>query len=254
MKALSILTTLLAWGVGLITTAQLSAQEPSPGYGADRSGRTMVKAELLRSLLTSSYNLQAERVLSKSISLQARAEYMSKGRLDFRPLPYEYGITDPKGFEVELALRLYTGRRGWGSGFYFQPFYNISRYRFESSDTYYLPKRMVHYDTKNKVFLTSFGVGIGRQWLLGRKRNIVLDWTILKLSLDPKMKHSIDYSLPRGEVLTADEIRELTTISPQGATQAFARKHPSADATSAHDTGREQQWRLSAGLSIGFRF
>lgn len=254
MKTLSIFSTLLALGLGLIATVQLSAQEPLPRYGADRSGRTMVKTELIRSLLTSSYNLQVEHLLNRSIGVQAQARYMSKGKLDFRPLPYEYGVEDPKGFEAELSMRLYTGKRGWGSGFYFEPFYNISKYRFESSDMFFVPQRYINYDTKHKIFLNSFGLGIGRQWLLGRKRNIVLDWTIIKVSSDPNVTHTIDYRLNPREQLTAEEIRELTTIDPRGATNPFAHKNPSADATTGHDRRRGQQWRLSAGLSIGFRF
>lgn len=142
------------------------------------------------SLALKNYNFQYERVLSKRISFLIGYRTMPNGPVPFKQTLID-NSNDPAGAQntfdalrisnvaITPELRLYTGKKGYGRGFYFAPFYrmatfNASGFRIDFTNASGNPAFL---DLKGELIGKTYGLMIGAQWSLAK--NISLDWQIL---------------------------------------------------------------------------
>lgn len=259
MKAFTLFATLFASAFVSLATAQ-DYETSLPQLGARLDGKTIVKTNLLGALTSRTYGIGVERILSENFSLQLSSHLTPKGSL---PLFFSdiLGWKDKhKRFEAELALRLYLSKTGYGHGFYFQALYNYNSITTYKTWTFSLPNdRHIVYDNEEHRSIHGFGLGLGVQWLIGRKRNIVIDWTILQLSRDPNSRLRDEYYLPKGADITPAERKYLVDRQGRGdggiewLTAAFPIDF-NEDASYGIRKERETVWLPNMRLSIGFRF
>ncbi len=187
---------------------ETSSKSWHPSQGALLDGRTILKANL-PGLVLGNYNFSAERIIGKHFSLAGNIGYFPKG--DF---PYASKITelvkDDQGY-LEMAqvntltssveLRFYLSKKGFGRGFYISPYYRYGKAGFDNIQAEYVDdgeeeenedynygyskvKAIASDETYNITLngnMTShnFGLMMGYQWLVGKRRNVVIDWSVI---------------------------------------------------------------------------
>lgn len=146
-----------------------------------------------------------ERILNKRLSLVADVTYNPSGKIPmvgFMENQYklivgdEYddvahgAVFDAIGnvrihqLSFSPALRIYLGK-GYGRGFYFAPYFHYEKAGIENFDfTAYEKEDDGSYssgraEANGHLTSNSLGLMMGAQWLLGKKKNIALDWNIL---------------------------------------------------------------------------
>lgn len=258
----------------------LLAQKPkfTPDHGALLDGKTIVKANLT-SPLAKTYSFAVERVLTKGLSLQLGIATMPKSAL---PLSSTFdkllNSEDVKISDLRLGsffftpeLRWYTGG-GYGHGFYLMAYYryqkyNLSGYNHTLEIDSYAPagagamgassKKTVDVSLQGDLKTNSFGFGFGAQWLLGRNKNIVLDWNILgghygtgKLDLTGDIRQT---GLSAQEV--EDLRKELASSISDIPTVNIAGEKIEIDQQKVALKNISTPWAFfRTSLSIGFRF
>lgn len=264
-----IITTVLA----LAVSGSLWAQKPKfhPSQGALLDGKTIVKANLT-SPIAHTYSFAVERILAKGLSLQLGVATMPKSGLPFVSSwgklidSDEVSIEDFRlgSFFITPELRWYTGG-GYGYGFYMMAYYRYQDYQVSgynpSIDLPHqsngMPGRTVDLSLSGDLKTHSLGLGIGAQWLLGRNKNIVLDWNILgvhygqgKLSLAGQIKQD---DLSEQEVKDLRE--ELSNTINEGPQLKVGSEDIHIDRQHAELRNVSTPWAFfRASLSIGFRF
>ncbi len=184
-----ILFFLLICGMSLVAQNQIQESEnQNVTYS-----KNLVKLNITNLFLKHVY-VSYERVLSKRVSVDIGAGLMPKGNI-----PYIKSHTgDPgenhnqedindatqktqfQGAIVNVSARIYAGK-GWGQGFYVSPYYRYVNYKLSDFDL-----DLRHYNISSQVDdprlrmsgslkAHSIGVLLGTQWLLGAKKNVVLD-------------------------------------------------------------------------------
>lgn len=166
------------------------AQQPVYlGDGALLDGKTMVKTSL-SSLLLRSGSFSAERIITKNVSIAVSTSFMPSGAL-----PHVNAVLDIAGanaeakemiagiqlgtFSLSPEVRIYVGR-GYGQGFYLSPYYRYERYGVENLSLEFTLRGYTGAIPFDGNFQThSAGLMLGYQWLLGKNKNIVIDWSIV---------------------------------------------------------------------------
>ena len=158
-----------------------------PSQGAILDGRTILKANLT-GLALGNYSFSAERIIGKHFSLVGGVGYYPT-----RKLPYSSVIADlakdEEGYidmlqvnnqTLSLEMRFYTGRKGYGRGFYISPYYRYGKSGFDNIQTEYTNDEEEVYDISlnGNLKTHSGGILLGCQWLAGKRKNIVIDWSI----------------------------------------------------------------------------
>ncbi len=160
-------------------------QRFTPNHGALLDGRTMVKTNLMGYAL-GSYSISLERILTKNLSVQVgfskRPEKSVGFGLDKISKEFEDSKLGSQSFSVDL--RWYLSRTGYGHGFYLQPYFrhenhSVKGLEFGSSSSDALVKDAHSYSVSGSLKSNSVGLSVGAQWLIGKKKNILIDWTIL---------------------------------------------------------------------------
>ena len=227
-------------------------------------GKTIVKTNPFSDLF-GNLNLKVERILTNGLSAQLgvfTAPQTSGGQ--------QYGafseatsgmhnivldFYQPKYVAVVPQVRWYLNE-GLGYGFYMQAYYHYQHSQFTDqkittsrciigSD---VPQTIVYDGQSTKH---GFGLGIGAQWLFGRRKNVVLDWYIA----------GIGRGFVRGQLTGS----YTTTFDRQTFTEHIRRHLPNEgegteftfDATQPKVTISKikyQSYIFDTGLSIGFRF
>jgi hypothetical protein len=183
--------TVFMFAMSMMLTLSVVAQQP--GYvsdGALLDGKTIVKANLT-GIALNTYGFSAERILTKNISLSVGVGVMPAG-----PFPYIEKIADLADLEEDVRgpllagrintfsftpeVRIYTGG-GYGKGFYLSPYYKYEKFGLDNFafDIEVEGGEEENITIKGNIDTHAFGLAIGYQWLLGKNRNIIIDWTIL---------------------------------------------------------------------------
>ena len=164
--------------------------EENDAVGATTIARNIIKLNVT-ALVLKNYAFQYERVLNKTVSVAVSFRTMPTTSIPFQKAILEsIGDDDPDSREVIEKLRLsnfaftpevrfYIGRKGYGRGFYFAPFYRYAS--FKTNDL------IINYDNtaniqsslgfSGKLTANTGGLMIGAQWALGKY--LSLDWWIL---------------------------------------------------------------------------
>lgn len=166
-----------------------SAQNTIKWHPSDNKlidGKTILKGNLT-GLLLNNYGLYGERIINKNLSAVVGINTMPQRKIPFRSyIKANNEETDAILDEMKISsisftpeLRIYTGK-GYGRGFYLSPYYRYERYTINDM---IVTIAVENYPTQTIPFAGDFetyagGLLIGYQWLLGKSKNIVLDWSI----------------------------------------------------------------------------
>ena len=145
----------------------------------------------LTALTLKNYAVQYERILNKTVSVAVSLRTMPTTSIPFKNLILEsIGDDDPDSREVIEKLRLsnfaftpevrfYVGRKGYGRGFYFAPFYRYASFKTNNLIINYENSANVtsSLGLSGKLTSNTGGLMIGAQWALGKY--LCLDWWIL---------------------------------------------------------------------------
>lgn len=151
--------------------------------GALLDGRTIVKANAL-GWATRNFGFYGERIIHKHVSAVVGLNWMPQGGIPFiRRFSDEQSLRDIRigSFAFTPEVRFYLSKSGYGRGFYIAPYYkyeqfNASHWSFNYRDDTNTDQKI---ELNGNFNTHSFGSVIGIQWLVGRNKNIVLDWTII---------------------------------------------------------------------------
>ena len=160
-----------------------------PEKDAVLDGKSILKANLT-GLALRNYGFYAERILNKRISLVLGVNKMPEGTI-----PYLNKFIDPESFDdiegisdirissfsIAPEMRFYLSRSGFGKGFYVAPYYKFEHFGASNYHIEFIDENNINQEIKLNGNLNthSFGAAIGAQWLLGKRKNIALDWLII---------------------------------------------------------------------------
>ena len=250
----------------------LAAQTPkfTPDHGALLDGKTIVKANLTSPAFRN-YSFAVERVLTKGLGLQLGVATMPKGSLPFAStfdkLGGETSLTNLKikSFYLTPELRWYTGG-GYGHGFYLMAYYRYQTYNLSGYDlkakvstNSSANEKEINLALSGDVKTNAIGVGLGAQWLLGRNKNIVLDWNIIgahagkaKLTLTGNYSNSglSDQEIEDLRKQVSEDISDLPVVK---IADQDVKIDPNKKNVSLDNISSPWGW-FRASLSIGFRF
>lgn len=181
----TILISIIITFISISSSAQYITQwHPSDNKLID--GKTIIKGNLT-SLLLNNYGIYGERIINKNLSAVVGINTMPERKIPFRSyIKANNKETDAILDEMKISsisftpeLRIYTGK-GYGRGFYLSPYY---RYEQFTVNDMIVSIEVDNYPTQTIPFAGDFkthagGLLIGYQWLLGKSKNIVLDWSI----------------------------------------------------------------------------
>ena len=250
----------------------LAAQTPkfTPDHGALLDGKTIVKANLTSPAFRN-YSFAVERVLPKGLGLQLGVATMPKGSLPLAStldkLGGEVSLTSLKikSFYLTPELRWYTGG-GYGHGFYLMAYYRYQTYNLSGYDlkakvstNSSANEKEINLALSGDVKTNAIGVGLGAQWLLGRNKNIVLDWNIIgahagkaKLTLTGNYSNSglSDQEIEDLRKQVSEDISDLPVVK---IADQDVKIDPNKKNVSLDNISSPWGW-LRISLSIGFRF
>lgn len=237
----------------------ISTNAWGPSDGALLDGKTLVKVNIT-GLALRNFSFATERVLNKHISLVAGIGFIPNGGI-----PYASTISklanDSSGFinnvqmnafSSTLEMRIYTGA-GYGKGFYIAPYYRFEKYNFDKIkfdyETNGSPQTVL---LNGKLSSNSGGILIGYQWLIGKSKNFVLDWSILGLH----------YGGSKGSVfgettqnMTAQEQQDLKDGIDGNLGNIPMIKHTTTVTSNTVNIDINGPWAfIRSGVSFGFRF
>ncbi len=158
-------------------------------YSGYKPKMNLVKVNLT-SIPIRNYLFQYERVLSKSISLAISYGTIPEGNIPLKKQILKFADNDEEterifnsfmltSYSVTPEIRFYTGKKGYGRGFYLAPFYRNAGYEGSNFlidfDDEFGNNQTI--DLSGKIKSNTFGILIGAQWSLSK--HLVLDWWIL---------------------------------------------------------------------------
>ena len=158
--------------------------------GPSKIAKNIFKFNITTALIKN-YSLQYERVLTRTISVALTGRFMPESNIPYTDYIIRWGgITDPdvqavlegiltSNYTITPEIRFYTGKKRYGTGFYFSLFYRYGDYSFNNTiinletgigDPYTM-------DYSGDVTSHTGGIMIGSQFALGK--HICLDWWII---------------------------------------------------------------------------
>ena len=264
---------LLSFFLAVAVSAPLFAQNEkfNPSTGALLDGKTIIKVNVTSPLLNS-YSFSAERILTKSLSLQVGIAKRSDSKLPFAESIEKKDLfvnnLTVGSFAVTPELRWYTGGN-YGKGFYLMAYYRYQKYTMQGLEAKTelsttaagtSKKEEVNLASSGDLTTNSFGAGFGVQWILGKKKNIVLDWNILGAHYG-KGTLSLSGSFTSNKEITKDQLDELgklVTDNFQGfqkgeVKDGYVEVNAKDKKISVKGISTPWAW-LRTSLSIGIRF
>ena len=272
---------LLSFFLAVAVSAPLFAQNEkfNPSTGALLDGKTIIKVNVTSPLLNS-YSFSAERILTKSLSLQVGIAKRSDSKLPFAE-SIEKELAGHKDFSVNNLtigsfavtpeLRWYTGGN-YGKGFYLMAYYRYQKYTMQglegktelsTTTAGVSTKEDVNIASSGDLTTKSFGAGFGVQWFLGKKKNIVLDWNILgahygkgTLNLSGTFTSKKELSkeqLDELEKFVSDNLKEVQKLQDTQVKGVNVEVNAKDKKISVKDMSTPWAW-LRTSLSIGIRF
>lgn len=230
--------------------------------GALVDGKTIIKTNILGWGLRS-FDVTGERIINKNISVMFGVGFIPKGNI-----PFINSLTDDEAsraiqissLSMTPEVRFYLGSKGYGRGFYVAPYY---RYQHLGADNF----NVSFVDDHNKsqsVSLNgglnthSFGLNLGIQWLLGAKKNFVLDWTILGAHYgvnNTKLNGTSTNDLSANEQATLKKNIESDWQELKlGDVEILKLKEVNVSKNAANVSANGPWAFFRMGLSIGYRF
>ncbi len=182
-KTLIIFVTISLLSVDIATAQEINDQTWNMNEAALLDGKTIIKANTL-GWITRNFGFYGERVINKNISAVLGINFMPKGSIPFIGIFTEEKIVKDiqvNSFAFTPEIRFYLSNSGYGKGFYIGPYYKYERFNTDKLIAEYQSDNNVYQSIAldGKLITHSVGAIIGAQWLLGKNKNITLDWTII---------------------------------------------------------------------------
>jgi Protein of unknown function (DUF3575) len=207
------------------------------------------------------YSFQYERVLSKRFSVALGYRTMPVGALPFKSTIINSLGDDQDAIDqlnkfnfgntaITPEIRFYTGRKGYGRGFYLAPYYRNATYKGNGLSITYQNNANVEstMSMAGDIKSSTFGLLLGAQWALGK--HVSLDWWILGPNYGSgKGSFSGKSSVP----LTVDEQADLKQ-ELEDFDVPFSDKTVTVNANGASVKLDGPFAGLRAGILIGIRF
>lgn len=242
--------------------AQSIKDEWHPSHGSLLDGKTIIKANLL-GMTARNFGFYGERIISKRVSFVLGVNTMPEGNI-----PYIEHFTDePEIRDIQISslaftpeIRIYLSRSGYGKGFYIAPYYkyekyDASSYNIEFSDE---DNNTQFINMNGNLNTHSFGAALGVQWLVGKQKNIIIDWTMLGAHYGSNkgyLKGKTTYDMTEE---TQNEIRKTIEDSFQsieiGNLVPIKTENIQIDKNNASVDIKSPWAFIRSSLSIGFRF
>lgn len=243
--------------------SQSSLEENVRNYDSNRNIiKTNVTAYLFKNI-----NVTYERVINKKFSISATYSFIPSSKVSFVDTFLKSdNLGDIKNIDMSyssftLEPRIYLGKKGFGRGFYIAPYYRYSKidlknYRYTYKTEVIVAGNVIPaempVDITADVSAHSFGLMIGNQWVLGKKENWVIDFSILgghygssSGNLSAKSVNNLGLS-PQNQ---ADLQKELNNLDIP-----LVKIHATANNNGA-DAKIDGPWAgLRFGLSVGYKF
>lgn len=167
-----------------------STGKSKPAKNSSKPGMNIVKFNLFSAGLKN-YSFQYERVVTKHISLALGFRTMPSTGIPFSSaIKNAADATDPntinmidnlrlKNTAITPEIRFYTGRKGYGRGFYFAPYYRYASFSADNVPVEYSSGTgsSKTLNLMGNIKTNAAGLMIGAQWNLGKY--VSLDWWIL---------------------------------------------------------------------------
>lgn len=254
--------------IAVLTFAAVSLAgfSQAPSYvseGALLDGKSIVKLNIT-SLALKTGGFSVERILTKNLSAVVGVSFMPSTGLPFLDMISNLSGADAQtndvlkdvrinSFSFSPELRIYPGK-GYGRGFYISPYYRYEKFGLDNL--------VVEFDadgsTENIVFggginTHSAGLLLGYQWLVGKARNIVIDWSILGAHYGVS---SGDFHGKYSGTLTPDEREDLQqSIDETFADLPIIKAEGKVNNDNTADIAISGPWAFLRGsISVGFRF
>lgn len=171
----------------------VTAQAQLPDHileGALIDGQTIIKGDLMGPIFRN-FDFSVERVLAKRMSINLSFRFMPMGKIPFLPV-FKKTFGDFEGYLDNLKMktlaltpevRIYLGEEGYGKGIYVAPYYHYltldpGDYHLEGN---FFEGKNEKLTLKGALTTHSGGLMIGYQWMLGAKKNFLIDWGIFGL-------------------------------------------------------------------------
>lgn len=220
----------------------------------------------MTSIAFRNYQFQAERVLTRAISISFTYANIPNGDVPFKDQLSNiiFDLGDGADEEIDNMLysasigyssyipevRFYLGK-GYGKGVYIAPFYKHSKYRIQNAEILDYQRDDGSFEpltTNGNVSANTFGLLLGAQFNLGQR--IVLDWWILGPNFGTH--NGVLFGVPR-RLLSANEQlvlkNDLEDINIPLSETTIEISNNSIEMTNEGNWGG-----VRAGLSLGFRF
>lgn len=246
----------------------LSATAGQPDYIKDGillDGKTIVKTSVTTPALKT-FSFSGERIVNKRISAVLGIGFMPSSTIPFSGKIIDMAGSDDKAgnilsslrintFSLSPEVRIYTGN-GYGRGFYLSPYYRYERFGLNNfSVEFDLDNQTEEFILSGGVNTHAVGLMIGYQWLVGKNRNIVIDWTMLGAHYGASSGNfNGKYN---GNLALTDEDRQKAKkdIDNELNDLPFIKAKGTVNKDNSVDASVKGPWAfLRGGVSVGIRF
>lgn len=250
-----------------IALISFSGLAQAPGYISDGGlldGKTIIKANLT-SLVLSTGGFSAERILGKNLSGVLSVSFMPSTSIPFYEMIAEQSGADAQTlatlssvsmntFSFSPELRIYTGR-GYGRGFYLSPYYRYEKFGLDKMNVNFEDNNGTIRDImlNGGVKTHSGGLLLGYQWLVGKKRNIVIDWNIFGIHYGVSSGNF--HGIYNGTLTEQERADAQQSIDDTFADLPVFNAKGTVNQDNTVDVLVDGPWAFLRGsLSVGFRF
>ena len=249
-----------------LVSSGLSAQNGkspwSPSHGAILDVKTIVKANMT-GLALRNYGYYTERIVGKRVSIAVGVNTMPHGNVPYLDKFIDSeDITDIElgSFSIAPEVRFYLSKSGYGKGFYIAPYYKYERFNASNYVVEFIDENNIDQIIRLSGNLNTHSVGaaFGIQWLMGKRRNIVLDWTIIGAHYGGNKGHfdgNSTYALSENDRLEAKKIIEDNINSVKIGNSIPIKVESLEIGERSAQMDISSPWAfIRMALSVGFRF
>lgn len=257
-------TILAAFAIAFITSAAFAQAPEYISEGALIDGKTIVKTDLT-GLGLRNFGFSAERVINKKLSVNVGLRFMPERGIPMLTTIKKYMEDDESDAGKYLddirintiaftpELRIYTGRHGYGRGFYLAPYYNffsanLKELKIEEE----IDGKMENAILAGNIKTHSGGLMLGYQWMLGAKKNIIIDWGFFGVHAG---KSSGNLEGVTSRTLSNEDQQKVKDTLDENLKDIPLFKFTSEVGANTVKVTEKGPWAFLRGnLSIGFRF
>lgn len=205
-----------------------------------------------------SINGQYEWAFAKRFSIAVGYRALPQGKMPFRKLIPATDATTRESLDnlifssssLTPEIRFYTGKKGYGRGFYLSPFYKKAEYKAKGLGIDYVKDNGTTgtMNMNGSIKGETWGLLLGAQWALGK--HFCLDWQILGPHIGRSSGGLFGVSTNPLSISEQADMRQ----SLQDINIPFTEETVTVDASRSNLELRGPWAGIRAGVSLGFRF